>query len=269
MTEQTRGTERVRHELKLRIAEVVEAYHLSPLMVRVKLTSPEFEDFNSLAYDDHCKLFFPVNGAELPIPQASEKGLSWPEDNRPEGRDYTPRKFDREKRELTLDFVVHGDGPATSWAANAKPGDKIGVGGPRGSFVLRGEFDWYLLIGDETALPAIGRRIEELPEGAKVIAYIEIADAKERQSFETKADLDLHWIERNGISAGMSDTLVNTVRNITLPEGEGYAFVAGEASMAKAVRSILVDQLGVNSDFVKAAGYWRFGEEDFDDGHAH
>lgn len=269
MTETKRGTERVRHELKLRMADVVSAEHITPLMVRVVVTSPEFKDFKSLAYDDHCKLFFPAIGKEMPIPTVTERGLSWPEDNRPEGRDYTPRKFDADKLELTLDFVVHGDGPATSWAAKARPGDKLGVGGPRGSFVLRGEFDWYLLVGDETALPAIGRRIEELPEGSKVIALVEVADVKERQSFDCRADLDMHWLERDGVSAGMSDQLINALRNLRLPKGDGYAFVAGEASMSKAARTILIEQHKLDPDFVKAAGYWHLGEEDFDDGHAH
>ena len=85
------------------------------------------------------------------------------------GRDYTPRRYDAGRNELVIDFALHDAGPATDWAAQAEPGQQLAVGGPRGSFVVPDDFDWYLFIGDETALPAIGRRLEELRAGARAI----------------------------------------------------------------------------------------------------
>lgn len=270
MTEQSRTIERVRHELKFRVASVIKSERLTPKMVRITLQSDDFDSFVSLAYDDHCKLFFPAPGvSDFPVPTRGENGLIFPDGLRPESRDYTPRFYDNEQKTLTLDFVLHGDGPASSWAESAKLGDKIGVGGPRGSFVVRGKFDWYVLVGDETALPAIGRRLEELPRDAKVIALIEVADAEEVQTIEAPANADIKWVSREGGEPGDPSLLLAAAQTIELPEGNGYVFIAGESAMSKAVRAYFVDERGHNPDWIKAAGYWQAGTQDFDDGHAH
>lgn len=258
--------ERVRHELRFRIAEVVRNERITPRMARITLALPEFESFRSDAYDDHVKLFFPPPGGPLVMPARGPNGLVFPEGvPRPEARDYTPRRFDPATGELVIDFVLHGEGPATAWAAAAEPGDRLGVGGPRASFVVHGRHDWYLLVGDETALPAIGRRLEELPAGARAVAFIEVADAAERQDLQAVASFELHWLERDTGGPG----LAARVAAARLPAGLGYAFVAGEAGMAAALRAHLVADRGFDPDRVKAAGYWRLGEADFDDGHAH
>lgn len=260
------SVERVRHELKFRIAEVVRTERLTPRMARITLAHPDFAAFPSLAYDDHVKLFFPVNGAPLAMPVPGPNGMSWPEDApRPEARDYTPRRFDQARAEVVIDFVLHGDGPASSWAAAAAVGDRLGIGGPRGSFVVKGELDYYLLVGDETALPAIGRRIEELPAGARVIAFVEIEDAGERQNFASAASVELQWLER----ASGAPNLMEAIRAAELPPGGCYAFIAGEAATSAALRDHLVGERGFDPDRIKAARYWRRGDADHDDGHAH
>lgn len=265
-----KATERVRHELKFRICKTVSSTYLTPKMIRVQVTSPDLAGFASFGYDDHVKLFFAAQGSEIAMPEIGPNGLQYPKHlPPPDARDYTPRHFDADTNTLTLDFVVHGDGPAITWARNTKPGDTIGVGGPRASFVVKKSFDWYLLIGDETALPAIGRRIEELPAGTKIIAFAEIANAEERQTFEARPDIDIYWLERNEKIAGDNALILDALRCLSLPEGEGYVFVAGEAEMSKSVRAYLVDECGHNPDWIKAAGYWHFGEADFYDGHAH
>jgi NADPH-dependent ferric siderophore reductase len=259
----TRTTERVRHELRFRIAHVVSNERIMPRMARITLHDPDFSRFRSDAYDDHVKLFFPRPGEKLELPIAGPNGLDFP-GARPEGRDYTPRSFDMAKGEVTIDFVLHGDGPAASWASTAKSGDTVGVGGPRASFVVRGDYDWYLLAGDETALPAIGRRIEELPRGTNILAFIEVADDTERQIFHTAANLEQRWIFRSE-----GDRLVDVLRVAALPPGTGYAFVAGESATSAAIRDYLIDGRGMHPDHIKAAGYWRAGEADFYDGHQH
>lgn len=262
-----RRVERVRHDLRFRIAEVVRNQRITPRMARVTLALPEFESFRSDAYDDHVKLFFPPPGAALVMPRPGPNGLVFPEGvPRPEARDYTPRRIDRTRGEVEIDFVLHGEGPATAWAAGAEPGDKLGVGGPRASFVVHGTYDWYLLAGDETALPAIGRRLEELPQGARAVAFLEVANAAERQDLATAADLELHWLLREDPG---TPSLPAAVAAAGLPDGTGYAFVAGEAGMAAALRAHLVAERSFDPEYVKAAGYWRLGEADFYDGHAH
>ncbi|WMT86332.1 siderophore-interacting protein [Pelagibacterium sp. 26DY04] len=270
MTDQSRFVERIRHELKFRVAKVVATERITPKMARITLQSDEFSSFVSLGYDDHCKLFFAEPGvSEFPAPVRGENGLIFPDGQRPESRDYTPRFYDNTARTLTLDFVLHGDGPASSWAQGAKPGDMIGVGGPRGSFVLRGDFDWYLLVGDETALPAIARRLEELPREARAIALIEVADTSEIQTIDAPAGADIKWVSREGGEPGDPSLLLAAVEMIDVPEGEGYIFVAGESAMSKAVRKYFVEERGHDPDWIKAAGYWQAGTQDFDDGHAH
>lgn len=260
--------ERVRHELKFRLAEVVSADRITPKMMRVVLTTPDFEGFKSLAYDDHVKLFFPPESGDLIMPVDGPNGPEMPDGiPRPEGRDYTPRFFDEARNELTIDFVIHGDGIATKWAEDARPGRKIGVGGPRGSFVVRGDADFWLLVGDETALPAIGRRIEELPDGAKIQAFIEIIDKDEQQLFATGADLTVNWVPRQPGQPGHA--LAEAVERALLPAGSGYAFIAGESSMSKRLRRHLVEIRKFDPDHVKAAGYWADGSADFYDGHEH
>lgn len=270
MTDQSRFVERVRHELKFRVAKVTATERITPKMVRITLHSEEFSSFVSLGYDDHCKLFFAEPGAaEFPAPVRGENGLIFPDGKRPQSRDYTPRFYDNAARTLTLDFVLHGDGPASSWAQDAKPGDTIGVGGPRGSFVLRGDFDWYLLVGDETALPAIARRLEELPRDANVLALIEVADTSEIQTIDAPSGADIKWVSREGGEPGDPSLLLAAVDTIDLPQGEGYIFVAGESAMSKAVRKYFVEERGHDPDWIKAAGYWQAGTQDFDDGHMH
>lgn len=269
MSTSRRFVERIRHEVKFRVATVTRAERITPRMVRVDVETPELAGFPSAAYDDHVKLFFAEPGKSFPVPEASANGLRFPDGQRPESRDYTPRAFDPATNTLTLDFVLHGDGPASSWAEQAKPGDTIGVGGPRGSFVVRGDYDWYLLVGDETALPAIGRRLEELPKTATAIAVIEIADDAERQTIGGPTATTIHWVPRNGAPLGNPNLVLDAVKALALPQGDGYVFAAGEAAMSKAVRAHFVDTLGHNPDWIKAAGYWKSGDADFDDGHEH
>lgn len=270
MNAPTRFVERVRHDLKLRMAEVAKVERITPKMARITLASPEFSDFVSLGYDDHVKLFFPEPGEKTMVqPQAGPDGLRFPEGRRPPARDYTPRFFDTKAGTLVIDFVIHGDGPASIWAETAAPGDVIGVGGPRGSFVVHGQYDWYLLAGDETALPAIGRRIEELGDAGPVIAVIEIAGDAERQDFSAHPDCEIVWVSRRGAPPGNPAPLLDALAGISLPEGEGYVFIAGEQAMSRAARAYFTDTLGQDPDRIKAAGYWQAGTEDFDDGHAH
>jgi len=270
-TTTARTTRRVRHELKMRLLQVHEVSRLTPKMVRVVVGGKALAGFVSAAHDDHVKLFFPQPGQDKPVlPTPTPNGPVYPEGApRPAARDYTPRRYDAAANMLTIDFVLHGDGPATTWAAQARPGQYLGVGGPRGSFIVPDDFDWYLLVGDETAIPAIGRRLEELPAGTRVITVVEVADAAEEQQFQTSTRLQMHWLHRVGTETGNHSLLQRALSELMLPPGEGYAWVAAEAVAAKALRRYLVDQRGLPKDRVKAAAYWKQGavavHETYDD----
>jgi NADPH-dependent ferric siderophore reductase len=256
-----RVARRVRHETKLRLLQVREVRRLTPKMVRMVVQGDELKGFVSAAHDDHVKLFFPHPGEEKPVlPTPSPNGPVYPEGvPRPAARDYTPRRYDAAANSLTLDFVLHDAGPATAWAAQARPGHFLGVGGPRGSFIVADDFDWYLFAGDETAVPAIGRRLEELPANTRVLVVVEVADREEEQRLAGGASVELHWLHRNGAEPGTTSLLQDALARLSLPPGEGYAWVATEAATAKALRHYLVDDRGLNKERVKAAAYWKRG----------
>ncbi|MCG2595657.1 siderophore-interacting protein [Ramlibacter sp. XY19] len=228
--QETLEVRRVRHEIKRRKLRVRDVARLAPHMVRVTLEGEELADFVSASFDDHVKVFFPA-----------------PEGAEPAKRDYTPRRFDTARRELAIDFVLHGEGPATEWAAAAKAGDALEVGGPRGSFVIPAGFDTHVLIGDASALPAIARRLEELAGRARVIALV----AADPMALPQAEGLDVRWVE---------GSLLDAVRALPLPEGETYWWAAGESAEMRALHQHLVQERGVDKKRVRASSYWRRGD---------
>ncbi|NMX68552.1 siderophore-interacting protein [Pseudomonas sp. WS 5111] len=241
---------RVTHEIKRRCLDVLRVVDITPRMRRITLGGEQLAGFVSLGSDDHIKLLFPQNAAELAALQSPTFAIKG-EGPQPAMRDYTPRRFDLAIGELDIDFVLHGDGPASTWAEQAAVGQHLYIGGPRGSMIVPDIFDSYLLVGDETAIPAIARRLEELPAGRTVLAVIEIADEHEKQALGSAANVEVIWVVR-GV-----DDLLSTVENLQLPGGSLYAWVATETKLSRQVRRVLLDKHQLNDEFVKAVGYWR------------
>jgi NADPH-dependent ferric siderophore reductase len=223
---------RVRHELKLRELTIARIDHLGPGFAALTFTGEALADFTSLSFDDHVKLMF-----------ADDDG----QDVR---RDYTPRRFDREARELVIEFALHGDGKASNWARRAVVGQRARVGGPRGSFVVPHELDWHLLVGDATALPAIARRLEELPAGGRALVFAH-AHVEDRRTFAGAADMVVHWFET-------PEALVDALRDAALPEGDGFAWGGGEASLMARVRQVL-NEKGMPRAATRVSAYWKRG----------
>jgi NADPH-dependent ferric siderophore reductase len=261
-----RAPQRVRHETRMRLLTVENITDITPLMRRFRLKG-DMEGFASPGHADHIKAFFFPAGVMPLLPPIGPNGAEFPPGTRPEMRDYTPRYWNVAEGWIELDFVLHGDGPASTWAANATLGSTLVIGGPRGSLVTPMAFDFYLLAGDETALPAIGRRIEELPAAAKVIAVIEVDNASEEQRFETRAVLNLIYVHRKGAAAGTTSLVLEAIKAADLPDGVGYGYIAGEVTMAKAIRAHLTEARGFANEYVKAAGYWRLGVADAQEDH--
>lgn len=249
---------RVSHEIKRRRLQVLRVVDLTPRMRRITLGGPELAGFVSLGSDDHVKLLFPQNAEQQAALENLVLGAGKDNGPMPAMRDYTPRRYDLERGELDIDFVLHGDGPASTWAEQASPGQYLHIGGPRGSMIVPDIFDSYLLIGDETALPAIARRLDELPAGRQVLAVIEVANAAERQALESAAQVEVIWVERD---SGQQD-LISTVRQLQVPTGKLYAWVATESKVSRQIRRVLLDEHALNEQFVKAAGYWRLDGSD-------
>jgi NADPH-dependent ferric siderophore reductase len=236
----SRSTQRVRHELIRRTLQVLRTQRVTPKLVRVTLYGEQLKGFVSSAADDHIKVFFPGGGDEVAA------------------RDYTPRRYDAQAGELDIEFVLHGDGPAAQWAAQVQPGQSLTIAGPRGSFVVSGRFDWYWLIGDETALPAISRRLGELPVDSKVFVVVEVADASEELRFDAPTT-SVSWLHRDGKAAGDHALLLGAVAALATPAGVGYTWMACESGVARSLRNYLLNERGFDKQWVKAAGYWKHG----------
>jgi NADPH-dependent ferric siderophore reductase len=225
---------RVRHEVKRRELTVAHVQQISPHVVSVTFAGESLVDFISLSFDDHVKFILGTDDGE------------------PIMRDYTPRSYDRERRELTIEFALHGDGPAARWARDAHPGQRVLLGGPRGSMIIPMDFDWHLLAGDETAMPAIARRLEELPAGSKAFAIIQITELADRRSLTSHADVEVQW-------ATNKEQMISMVRALVLPPGEGFAWCAGEAGEVRALRQVFVEEKAQHGHAIRAAAYWKRG----------
>lgn len=255
-----RQPRRVRHELRFRRAQVESVEQLTPVLRRVVLTGDELEGFFSPGFDDHLKIFPAPRGQNPILPTVGPDGPMFPEP-RPVARDYTPRAYDATNRRLTIDFAVGHGGPATAWAEDARVGDVLGLGGPRGSLLVPTSFSEHLLVGDEAAIPAIARRLEELPEGARAIACIEVADASGELALSSAADVEIVWVHRDGGPRGRPEALTAAAVEAAgrIDPIDAYVWVACESSVARAMRAALLAARPFNPKWMKVAGYWRLG----------
>ena len=225
--------QRVRHELKLRDLEVAAVQAIGPHFVAVTLAGEALADFVSLSFDDHVKIMFDGPDGQV-------------------RRDYTPRHHDAAAGLLTIEFALHGDGAASRWARAARPGDRLTVGGPRGSMVVAPDLDWHLLAGDATALPAIARRLEELPAGTRAEVLL-LAGASERRPLPGQAAAAVRWFDAPA-------AWLEALRALPLPAGTGFAWAAGEAALMAQVRRVLHDK-GLPREATRVSAYWKRGAQ--------
>ncbi|SHK15545.1 NADPH-dependent ferric siderophore reductase, contains FAD-binding and SIP domains [Pseudonocardia thermophila] len=239
-----------------RLLQVRRSVRVTPRMVRVTLGGEELAGFSGSGPDRRIKMFFPVPGQERPaVPRASTGGPVWPAgEPRPVIRTYTVRRFDPQAGELDVDFVLHeGHGPAAAWARDAKPGAWVGVSEPGGRYEPDPTADFHVVIGDETALPAVATVLEALPEGVPALAVLEVADAAEEQELPGKAEIT--WVHRGDAAPGAP--LAEAVRSATFPDGRGQVWLSGESGCVRDLRKHLIDERGFDRRAVYATGYWR------------
>jgi NADPH-dependent ferric siderophore reductase len=228
--------ETVRHEPAARELRVVRAERLTSTMTRVTVGGEALDGFSATGPEDHVKLVFPAPPGQRIL------------------RDYTPAVFDEAARELSLDFVVHGDdGPATRFASTARPGDPIVVAGPRGSRMPPQGARKYVLIADEAALPALSRWIEAVRWDAEVLAFVQ-SDAQDVLDYPIPTG-DRVAVTRIGTGADAA---------LAALEGPGiddttYVWAAGEATGLIPVRRLLRRERGLGKDRAKVDGYWKRG----------
>jgi NADPH-dependent ferric siderophore reductase len=254
-----------RRKRHARTATVVEVSNLTPHMIRVVLGGPGLDGFEVGEFTDHyVKLLFPPPGAAYRHPfDVDDVQENHPREQWPVTRTYTVRRWDAARGELTLDFVYHGDeGLAGPWAANAKPGDSISFLGPGGGYTPNPEAPWHLLVGDESALPAIATALERLSTRATAVVVIEVEDESEQQELRTDADVTVSWVHRASDARAPGAALIETVQAISFPSGEPHAFVHGDAGVIREIRRYLRSELGLRPDAMSVSGYWRRGRTD-------
>ena len=255
--------------ITLREARVVRTVDLTPGMRRVTLAGPQLGAFTSAnghpqppftspGFDDAIRLLLPHPGETEPVlPVQQARRVTFPKGRRPLSKVYSVRRWDPETGELDIDFVRHGVGVATTWAYRAAPGDRLHLGGPSTSRGLPAGADWLLVVGDETALPAIGRLLDELPDTARASVFVEVAEASHIQPLRRPPGVTVSWLTRDGAAAGTTSLLLDAVRAAEWPAGQPFAWIAGEQAVVRDIRRHLVEERGVPKDDVEFTGYWR------------
>ncbi|MGY1592981.1 siderophore-interacting protein [Geodermatophilus sp. SYSU D00708] len=244
-----------------RLATVLRTARPTPHLVRLVLGGEGLAGFAPAHADSYVKLVLPPAGAPYAAPFDVEAvKATHPQELWPCLRTYTVRAWDAATGELTLDVVVHGDeGVAGPWAVAARPGDTVQLLGPGGAYSPSPDADWHLLVGDETALPAIAAALERLPEGATARAFVEVADPAEEQDLAVAPGVELVWVHRAG-PPGVA--LVAAVLATELPAGTVHAFVHGEAGFVRDLRRFLRAERLVPRELLSVSGYWRLGRTD-------
>lgn len=223
------------------VGEVLDVERHSPSMVRVELGGPGLADFVSLGVPDEACVF------EFPVPNAVA-GL------RPDpGRWYSLHEV--EPNYLAIGIVIHPGGLGSDWAEKASVGDTLRITQHNSWFRRPAEAQWQVLLGDITALPAIARIITESAADLPTRAIVEIPDpGDELDEWEHAADIT--WVHNAGLTTTHS-VLAELARDLQLPDGPGYVYVAGEASVTRAARKLLRAEHKVPAEQSGGIGYWR------------
>ncbi|MBE2317163.1 siderophore-interacting protein [Solirubrobacter sp. CPCC 204708] len=162
-------------------------------------------------------------------------------------RNYTVRAVRPEVEELDIDFALHEGGLAATWARTAEPGDELVWSAAEGGYVLPEDAEWQLLVGDLTALPAIGRMLAQARPGVQTTVVLEIEDPADRQDWET--DADVRWLHG-------TCCLNEIVRTFPEPDGPGYIWMAGQTQIVRDARRYLRHERGVDKARYSLTGYW-------------
>ncbi|MGN9890540.1 siderophore-interacting protein [Micromonospora sp. L31] len=248
---------------KVTSARVLRTERPTPHLIRLVLGGEELAGLPVGEYTDHyIKIVFPAPGVDHPRPldlAAIRRDL--PRHQWPRLRAYTVRAWDPLAGELTLDVVHHGDeGLAGPWAARLRPGDEVLFVGPGGAYAPDPTADWHLLVGDESALPAIGAALERLPLGAPAAVFVEVDGPADEQRLLSPGTVALTWLHRGARPVG--EALVEAVRALEFPPGRVHAFVHGEATFVRELRRLLRVERGVPREALSISGYWRRGMDD-------
>ncbi len=234
--------------------EVLKIQPLSPRMARITFGGPDLAGFEWRGPAGHLKLTVPDEGQrEAPMPQEDGPRSALM-------RTYTPRGFDAKALTLDVDFVLHAHGPAGRWASRAQVGDRLVLMGPAPGYKIDLDADWFVLAGDDTALPAIETILAELPARARALVFVEVADSGEARELHSPASVDVQWLVRHADPAAAGQALEAALRALpALPPGPGRIYVGCESTAMRRIRDFWVKERGVEARSVVARGSWKLG----------
>jgi NADPH-dependent ferric siderophore reductase len=252
----------------LREVEVTDIVDITPNMRRLTVAGDQLAAgevgeavrpaFRSEGFDDHVKLVIPPpDGSAVDIGEQEEFRFNWNREALALTRDYTVRRVDPEAGSFSFDVVRHDSGLASDWAFSVAVGDHLSFAGPKTSEGINPDVDFHLLIADETALPAVGRWLEEAPTGTRGHIIVEVPTADDIQDIPTEADVEIDWLVRGSTPPGESPLMYDAVRNLSLPAGRTFAWCAGEALTIAPIRRYLRRDVGLPKEDVEVVGYWR------------
>ncbi|WFR66031.1 siderophore-interacting protein [Curtobacterium flaccumfaciens] len=242
---------------------------LSPHMVRVHLGGPAFDGFvgtadpeRLAATDKYVKLLLAKPSLGLTPPYDLEAlRETLPKQDRPARRTYTVRAVDHTTKTIAVDFVVHGDeGLAGPWAAAARPGDLLALSGPGGGYAPSSDpAVTHVLLGDDSALPAISAALEAMPDSATGVALVEVAGPADEQEIAHPAGVDLRWLHRDATGAEPGTLLLDAARSLPRASRPVQVFAHGERTAVKAIRRLLQDEWGLEKSELSLSAYWALG----------
>ncbi len=237
-----------------RLLTVKDAWRLTPNMIRVTFSGPELDGFPEGREGGNCKLMIPdIDETRENFAKRLQDGPA------PVRRTYTVRAFDREAREMSIDFVAHGEnGPASRWASHAKPGDFIGFAGPSAPKVTKFDADWYIVAADPSALPVAAATLEAMPRDAKGVAVFEVTSLDDVQTINAPEGVEMHWLEHSdpNIASGAQEDFL---RSMNWPDGRVQTCIAGESGVIRALRAFLHQEMNLPREDTYISGYWKIG----------
>lgn len=243
---------RVRNELRLRDLKVLRSERIGASFQRIVLAGEALTGFTSGGFADHCKLFFSTTGEPLAVPSVSGQGAAWPDGIKPPSRDYTPL-YDPRAGTLTFDFYIHDGGIASQWAINARPGDILLVGGPRGSTVFPEEYGWQLYVTDESGLPALGRRLADLRDKgstAQVTALVSIANEADKAYLAAFPGVNIEWFIRQP-----REVIELRLQQCRVPPQDYFIWITGEGQAAQRYGRHF-DTPAIDPQLLHVSAYW-------------
>ncbi|HEX4503141.1 MAG TPA: siderophore-interacting protein [Scandinavium sp.] len=248
---QTKYPQRLRNELRFRELTVLRVERVGQAFQRIVLGGEALEGFKSPGFDDHTKLFFPQPGSHFAPPTITDEGIVCAEGVRPQSRDYTPL-YNAEKHELTYDFFIHDGGVASQWAMAAKVGDKLTIGGPRGSLVIPQDYAWQLYVCDESGMPALLRRfaaLRELAQRPQVKAIVTVGDAS-YQDYLADCGFEIDWIVGHNAQA-----IADKLTALNVPQEDYFLWLTGEGAVVKSLLDGFVTD-AIDPQLVRSQAYW-------------